>query len=98
LNSAGKFQNESVESSFVIGRSYLDEFAYSDDIARNGLRMIFHSRHRPIEAYSLALEASGFVIDALREHRVPEEGFRSDRSRRWQRIPLFLHMRARKPA
>jgi ubiquinone/menaquinone biosynthesis C-methylase UbiE len=98
LNSAGKFEHESVESPFVISRSYLDEFAYSDDIARNGLRMIFHSRHRPIEAYSLALEASGFVIEALREHRVPEEGFRSDRSRRWQRIPLFLHMRVRKPA
>ena len=98
LNSAGKFENESGDSSFVIGGSYLDEFGYSDQIARNGLRMVFHSRHRPLEAYSLALEASGFVIEAIREHRMPEEGLRSDRSRRWQRIPLFLHVRASKPA
>jgi SAM-dependent methyltransferase len=98
LNSAGKFENESADSSFVIGGSYLDEFGYSDHIARDGLRMVFHSRHRPLETYSRALEASGFVIEAIREHRIPEDGFRSDRSRRWQRIPLFLHVRARKPA
>lgn len=96
LNSAGKFENESADSSFVIGKSYLDEFDYSDDIARDGLRMVFHSRHRPLEAYSRALETSGFVIEAIREHRIPQDGFRSDRSRRWQRIPLFLHVRARK--
>ena len=81
LNSAGKFENESTDSSFVIGKSYLDEFGYSDDIARDGLRMVFHSRHRPLEAYSRALETSGFVIEAIREHRIPEDGFRSDRSR-----------------
>jgi hypothetical protein len=56
--------------------------------------MVFHSRHRPLEAYSRALEASGFVIDAIREHRIPEDGLRSDRSRRWRRIALFLHVRA----
>jgi SAM-dependent methyltransferase len=98
LNSAGKFENESADSPFLIAASYLDEFGYSDDIARNGLRMLFHSKHRPLEAYSRALEASGFIIDAIREHRIPEEGLRSDRSRRWRRIPLFLHVRARKPA
>jgi SAM-dependent methyltransferase len=98
LNSAGKFANEAADSAFEIRGSYLDEFDYSDSIERDGRRMVFHSRHRPLEAYSLALEASGFVIDAIREHRIPENGLRFDRSRRWQRIPLFLHLRARKPA
>ena len=98
LNSAGAFVNDSAGSPFVIAGSYLDGFPYSDDIVRDGLRMVFHSRHRPLEAYSRALEASGFVIDAIREHRIPEEGLRFERSRRWQRIPLFLHLRARKPA
>jgi SAM-dependent methyltransferase len=98
LNSAGRFANESADSAFVIPRSYLDEFGYVDDFVRDGLRMVFHSRHRPLEAYSRALEAAGFVIDAIREHRIPEEGLRSDRSRRWRRIPLFLHLRARKQA
>jgi len=98
LNSAGTFENESADSPFVIAGSYLDEFDYSDDIARNGLRMVFHGKHRPLEAYSRALEASGFVIDAIREHAIPEDGMGAEPSRRWQRIPLFLHVRARKPA
>ena len=97
LNSAGKFANDAPDSAFEIRGSYLDEFDYSDSIERDGRRMVFHSRHRPLEAFSLALEASGFVIEAIREHRIPEDGFRSDRSRRWRRIPLFLHVRARKP-
>jgi SAM-dependent methyltransferase len=98
LNSAGKFENDSVDSPFVIDASYLDEFHYADDIEWNGLRMVFHSKHRPLEAYSRALEECGFLIDAIREHRIPEEGFSSDKSARWQRIPYFLHVRARKQA
>ena len=60
--------------------------------------MMFHSKHRPLEAYSRALEASGFVIESIREPPIPEDCVRADRSRRWRRIPLFLHVRARKPA
>ncbi len=98
LNSAGRFENENRDSAFVIAASYLDEFGYTDDITRAGLRMVFHSRHRPLETYSRALEASGFLIDAIREHRIPEDVLRTERSRRWRRIPLFLHLRARKLA
>jgi hypothetical protein len=56
--------------------------------------MTFHSRHRPLEAYVLALEQSGFVVEALREPAVPEHALDSERERRWQRLPLFLHLRA----
>ena len=97
LNSAGKFTDQSANSAFVIANTYLDEFDYADAFSRDGLRMVFHSRHRPLEAYSRALEESGFVIEAIREHRVPEEVIKLERSRRWQRIPLFLHLRVRKP-
>jgi hypothetical protein len=55
-----------------------------------------HSRHRPIDAYSRALEAAGFVIEAIREHPVADEAIESDQSKRWQRIPLFLHFRVRR--
>jgi SAM-dependent methyltransferase len=96
LNSAGRFADESADSPFVIQGTYLDEFAYSDEITRDGLRMAFHSRHRPIQAYCLALEAAGFVIETVREPGVPAEAARFERSRRWQRLPLFLHLRARK--
>lgn len=93
LNSAGKFADESPRSAFVMKDRYLGDYAYSDEISRDGLQMAFHSRHRSIEAYSRALEAAGFVIEMIREHEVPSAAVRLERSKRWQRIPLFLHLR-----
>jgi SAM-dependent methyltransferase len=96
LNSAGAFSDRSPDSPFVIESTYLGEFVYAGEESRNDLRMTFHSRHRPLAAYSRALERSGFVIEAIREHPVPEEAIDADATRRWQRIPLFLHLRVRK--
>jgi SAM-dependent methyltransferase len=97
LNSAGAFHNNgSTPSPFVIRGTYLDEFGYSSKESRDGLHMTFHSQHRPLQAYSRALEAAGLVIEAIREHAVPDEAVASERQSRWQRIPLFLHIRARK--
>ncbi len=96
LNSAGRFKDRSSASPFLIENTYLGEFVYASDESRDGLRMTFHSRHRPLDAYSRALEAAGFVIEAIREHPVPDEAIESERSKRWQRVPLFLHLRVRK--
>jgi hypothetical protein len=60
--------------------------------------MTFHSEHRPLEAYSQALEAAGLLIEAIREPRAPEELVANQpHKRRWQRIPMLLHLRAIKP-
>ena len=59
--------------------------------------MTFHSQHRPVAAYFLALEEAGFLVEALREPGVPEHAIDSEASRRWQRLRLFLHVRARRP-
>jgi hypothetical protein len=91
LNSAGKFESKEPDSSFVIRGSYLDEFRYSDEIQRDGLPMTFHSEHRPMEAYSRALEDAGFVIEAIREPRHPGG---TGKDLRWRRVPPFLHLRA----
>lgn len=93
INSAGKFEGEPHElhAPFVIRGSYLERFGYVDDIERDGLAMTFHSEHRPLEAYSRALERSGFVIEAIREVTQDDPGDR------WHRIPLFLHLRAVRP-
>lgn len=96
LNSAGTFESEARDSAFVIRNSYLDPRRKTDAVERDGLTMTFHSEHRSLEAYALALEASGFVIEALRETRVPDLSAKSARSQRWQRVPLFLHLRARR--
>lgn len=91
LNSAGIFAGEPHDATapFVIDGSYLDSFGYVDEVDRNGLPMAFHGEHRPIETYSRALEAAGFVTELIRE--VTSD----DVTDRWCRIPLFLHIRAK---
>jgi hypothetical protein len=58
--------------------------------------MTFHSYHRPLECYFSALEQAGFLIEALREPAVPDHAITFESSRRWQRLPLFLHLRCRR--
>ena len=86
LNSAGRFEKH---GRFVIRGSYLESFRYSDVVERDDLTMTFESQHRPISAYFDALTHAGLVVDALREPATT--GHAS-----WSRVPLFLHLRARK--
>jgi hypothetical protein len=45
-----------------------------------------------------AVEAAGLLTETIREVRAPDHVVARDpRARRWQRIPLFLHLRAVKP-
>ena len=86
INSAGRFEKH---GRFVIRGSYLASFRYADTVTRDNLTMIFESQHRSLSAYFEALTAAGLVVDALREPVT--EGHDS-----WSRLPLFLHLRARK--
>ena len=96
LNSAGEFEGDEGDSPYVIRGSYLDPSAYADSIVRDGLALTLVSEHRPLEAYTEAVARSGLLIERLREPAVPEAAIGSERSRRWQRVPLFLHLRALK--
>lgn len=97
LNSAGRFEQSTADAHFVIKGNYLGAFHYADALERDGLMMTFHSQHRPLEAYFMALEKAGFLVEALREPAVPEHAIMSESRRRWQRLPLFLHVRALRP-
>jgi SAM-dependent methyltransferase len=97
LNSAGRFDGEAAGSRFVIDGSYLDPSAYADDLARDGLEITFVSAHRPLQAYTDGIHDAGLLIERLREPAVPERAVGEERTRRWQRIPMFLHVRAVKP-
>jgi len=97
LNSAGRFtEADDADSPFVIAGSYLESSYYVYEVTRDGLEIRFVSAHRPIGAYADALAGAGFLIERLRETRYMEEAVRYPRSRRWQRLPLFLHIRALK--
>jgi SAM-dependent methyltransferase len=98
INSAGTWERDDADSPLVIAGPYLGTFGYAETFSRDGLEMTFTSVHRPLEAFTEALAGSGFVIERLREPALPAHAIRNERSARWQRIPLFLHIRARKPA
>jgi SAM-dependent methyltransferase len=96
INSSGHFETSEAHSPFVIKGDYLRAFSYSESIERDGLSMTFHSKHRPLESYFCALEGAGMVVEALREPSVPDHAVSTNAGRRWQRLPLFLHLRARR--
>jgi SAM-dependent methyltransferase len=98
LNSAGRFEGDDPDSPFTITGSYLEPSYYADDVVRDGLEMTFVSAHRPLHAYTDALATAGFVVERLRETGVPDSAITARRSRRWQRLPLFLHLRGLKLA
>jgi hypothetical protein len=82
---------------FVVDGSYLDRSYYVDEITREGFELTFASEHRPLGSYAAALADAGLLIELIREHKLPTGASAQSRSRRWQRIPLFLHIRALKP-
>jgi hypothetical protein len=93
INFAGRFDQASADADFVTKGDYLRAFQYADTVERDDLMITFHSQHRPLEAYFEALEKSGLLVTALREPSVPEHALVLETGRRWQRIPLFLHLR-----
>jgi SAM-dependent methyltransferase len=98
LTSAGTFQGRKApDAPFMISGSYLDPAPTADVIERGGIRLTFHSEHRPLEAYSRAAERAGLLIEAVREPRLPDVAAGEPSRKRWQRIPMFLHIRAVKP-
>jgi SAM-dependent methyltransferase len=97
--SAGRFAQDDPDAQFVLTRSYFEPSSEPQVFERAGLSMTFLDRHVPLEAYFLALHAAGLVVEALREPRPDDAAVRDhpDMGRRC-RVPLFLHLRAVKPA
>ena len=89
LNALGQFTSREAGAEFVISGDYFKGRKYTDHVDRAGLGITFHQQHRPLQAYFAALEAAGLLTESLREV--------GDTEGRWARMPLFLHVRARKP-
>jgi len=69
--------------------------ATADSRERAGQRITFHDVHRPLEAYSRALEAAGLLIEAIREP-VPDDAHVEAHpdAAEGRRRPMFLHLKA----
>ena len=98
IATAGRFDSREPDSPFAIVGSYFDPQRHDDVVERDGFRITFAYVHRPLEAYVRTLERAGFLIEAIREPLPPQAYLEaSPGSLRWQRVPLFLHVRALKP-
>jgi SAM-dependent methyltransferase len=95
----GSFERREADAPFVIDGDYLSTGVFDETFEHSGLVMRFRSITRPIESYSMALEAAGLLIERLREPAQREDVVASDPAEaRWQRLPNFLFVAALKPA
>jgi SAM-dependent methyltransferase len=96
INSVGQFESAEPDAQFTITGQYFEPYRYRD-VIETDVRLVFESWHRPISWYVDALAGAGFLVERLGEVRVPDEAVNEPRARRWQRLPLFLHIRAVRP-
>lgn len=96
LNTAGTFTSREADAAFVIEGSYFERSQRELPVERDGLEMTFLDAHRPLEDYFRALEDAGLLVERLREIPDSTEAPAQESFLRWRRVPLFLHLRARK--
>lgn len=97
LRSAGGFLDKTASSPFRL-ESYFDTRPWPWTTQHTGMRLTLPGVHRPLEAYTRALEHAGFLVETLREPRpAKHQVARHRESARWQRVPCFLHIRAVRP-
>jgi SAM-dependent methyltransferase len=95
MSDAGSFAGQQPDAPFTIPGAYLGRRRFEGSFERDGLQMTFHGWCYPLEDYAHALEDAGLLIEMLREPSVSEAAARQHPSyRRWQRLPMFLQLRA----
>ena len=78
INSAHTFDPENRHAPWVLEPgTYGTPRRVSDHVERDGMRMTFHSLHRPLEGYFEALEGENLLTEAVREPRGIGEGSRA---------------------
>ena len=79
----------------TIRDDYFESRRVDDEVEIGGHRMTFRGWTHSLERYSRSLERAGFLIERIREPR-PE--LDATAYARWRAAPLFLNLRAVKPA
>jgi SAM-dependent methyltransferase len=99
INDAGRFESREPDARFVIEDTYFGKRRWEGAEERDGLRMHFLGWAYPLETYGAALESCGLLVETIREP-IPDDALvaRMPLYARWQRVPLFLHLRAVRPS
>jgi SAM-dependent methyltransferase len=90
----GRFAGPEANAPFVLQESYFGRERFEDTEVRNGLKMHFAGWSQPLESYMAALENVGLTITSLREP-VPDAANKGSHMERWNKVPLFLWLKAR---
>jgi SAM-dependent methyltransferase len=99
INDAGAFATREAQAPFVIDGDYLGSRVFDATFERDGLVMRFRGFAYSMEEYARALGNARLLIELLREPAQSEDVVVTDPAeRRWQRLPMFLFIRAVKTA
>jgi len=90
----GRFAGPEADAPFVIEKSYFGRERFAGTEVRDGLQMHFAGWSQPLESYMAALQGAGLAVTSLREP-VPDTGDKASHLARWNRVPLFLWLKAR---
>ena len=95
VNDAGRFESDEPTAAFIIRGSYFGRRPFEGHFERDGLQMTFRGWMYALEDYCRALESAGFLVERVREPAASEDAVdKQPGYRRWQRVPLFLQLRA----
>jgi len=90
----GRFAGPQASAPFVLQKSYFGRERFEGTELRNGLQMHFAGWSQPLESYMAALESAELAVTSLREP-VPDTGDKGSHMERWNKVPLFLWLKAR---
>lgn len=90
----GRFAGPQANAPFVLQKSYFGRERFEGTEVRNGLQMHFAGWSQPLESYMAALESAELAVTSLREP-VPDTGDKGSHMERWNKVPLFLWLKAR---
>lgn len=86
----GSFAGPEDDAAFVVGGSYFERERFAATATHGDHTMAFAGWAQPLQNYVGAITGAGLRITALQEPRAAGMP-------RWQRLPLFLWMRAERP-
>lgn len=87
----GRFLDDDPNASYLLRSEYFESTRVEDTVERDGVRMTFRGWTHTLQDYVSALTEFGLVIEAIREPTpAPVDG----RYQRFNRVPLFLNVRA----
>jgi SAM-dependent methyltransferase len=91
VTDVGRFIDDEADAAFAIRQDYFANRRVDDKVERDGLEMTFRGWTYPLEDYAVALECAGLKIEAIRE---PQPAGDPPRYARWNRVPMFLLVKA----